>query len=100
MAFRHIVLLTLADGAPAGRAEEIVAALRALPGRIPELRSYQVGVDLGISEGNATVAVVADTEDRAGWEAYRDHPDHQRVITELIAPVLAARTAVQHELAG
>lgn len=100
MGFRHIVLLTVADDAPTGRAEEIVAALRALPERIPELRRYVVGTDLGISEGNATVAVVADTEDRAGWEAYRDHPDHQRVISELIAPVLVARSAVQHEIAG
>lgn len=97
MSFRHIVVLTLADDAPAGRAEEIATALRALPGVIPELRGYEVGVDLGLSAGNATIAVVADTDDRQGWETYRDHPEHQRVIAELIAPVLVARTAVQHD---
>ncbi|MCD9624382.1 Dabb family protein [Rhabdothermincola salaria] len=98
MAFRHIVLLTLADDAPPGRADEIVAALRRLPSAIPELRTYVVGVDAGVSPGNATIAVVADTDDQAGWERYRDHPEHQQVIAELIAPVLAARTAVQHHV--
>ena len=96
MAFRHIVLLTLADDAPPGRVDEIVNALRRLPAAIPELRGYVVGVDAGLSPGNASIAVVADTDDQAGWERYRDHPEHQRVIAELIAPVLATRTAVQH----
>jgi len=100
MAFRHVVLLTLAEHAPAGRAEEIAAALRELPAQIPELRSYVVGVDAGLTAGNATIAVVADTDDQAGWEAYRDHPEHQKVIAELIAPVLAGRAAVQHHLPG
>jgi hypothetical protein len=98
MAFRHIVLLTLTDDAPQGRAEQIVQALSGLPAQIPELRSYVVGVDAGLSPGNATIAVVADTDDQAGWEAYRDHPSHRRVIDELITPVLASRTAVQHEV--
>lgn len=98
MAFRHVVLLTLADDAAPERAGEIVDALRGLPDAIPELLGYEVGLDAGLSEGNATIAVVADTADRAGWEAYRDHPEHQRVITELVAPVLAGRVAVQHPL--
>jgi hypothetical protein len=29
---------------------------------------------------------------------YRDHPEHQRVIREHIAPNLAGRAAVQHAL--
>ncbi len=45
-----------------------------------------VGADAGLSEGNATVAVVADCDDQAGWEAYRDHPAHVAVIAEKIKP--------------
>jgi hypothetical protein len=97
MPFRHVVLLTLVPEVPPGQVEQIVAGMRALPSEIPELRSYVVGIDAGLSPGNATIAVVADTDDRAGWETYRDHPAHQRVISELISPVLAARVAVQHE---
>lgn len=93
MGFRHIVLLTLDDACDV---DGVIAALRTLPGQIPELRSYVVGRDAGLTEGNATVAVVADCDDQAGWEAYRDHPAHQAVIAERIKPHLVSRTAVQH----
>ena len=94
MPFRHIVLLTLDEGCDV---DALVADLRTMAEGIPALRSYVVGKDAGLSEGNATVAVVADTDDRAGWESYRDHPDHVRIIAERIKPHLLARTAVQHE---
>ncbi len=78
--------------------DALVDALRALPDEIPEVRSYVVGVDAGLSPGNATVAVVADTDDRQGWEAYRDHPAHRRVIAEMVTPRLVAHVAVQHHV--
>ena len=93
MGFRHVVLLTLDEACDV---DELVASLRQLPEQIPELRNYVVGRDAGLSEGNATVAVVADCDDQAGWEAYRDHPAHVAVIAEKIRPHLVARTAVQH----
>lgn len=93
MGFRHVVLLTLDDACDV---EALLAELRQLPAAIPELRGYVVGRDAGISEGNATVAVVADFDDRAGYETYRDHPAHQAVIAGRIAPHLVARAAVQH----
>ena len=95
--FRHVVLLTIDPSAPTAPAT-IVAALRDLPGAIPEIRDYEVGTDLGLAETNATIAVVAGFDDRAGFEAYRDHPAHLAVIEELILPVLVDRTAVQFAL--
>ena len=96
--FRHIVLLTLHPTAGDEVRDEIVTRLRGLPARIPELVRYEVGTDLGLGEGNATIAVVADFADRAGWETYRDHPDHVAVIQTSILPNLASRTAAQMEL--
>jgi hypothetical protein len=95
MGLRHIVLLTLADDCDV---DGVVDALRGLPAQIPELRSYVVGRDAGLAEGNATVAVVADLDDAAAWATYRDHPAHQQVIAERIRPWLVARTAVQHQM--
>jgi hypothetical protein len=40
--------------------------------------------------------VVADFDDVAGFEAYRDDPRHQAVIQEVIRPALVSRAAVQH----
>ena len=95
---RHVVTLTFRDDTTAEQVDEIVTALRALPDAIPELKSYVVGPDVGRSEGNASLAIVADFDSWAGYEAYRDHPEHVGVATELIIPVLAGRGAVQHEL--
>ena len=96
MGLRHIVTLTFRDGTTAREAEAIAAALRELPEQIPELRSYVVGVDAGLSEGNASLAVVADFDSVEDWQVYRDHPAHQAVITQQIVPVLEGRSAVQH----
>jgi hypothetical protein len=95
--FRHIVLLSFHAATTDADVDEVLDALRALPARIPEIRSYVVGADAGLAEGNATIGVVADFEDRDAYLVYRDHPDHQDVIARLIRPRLAARSAVQHE---
>ena len=95
---RHCVLLRFRPDAPAGCVEAAVAALRALPDRIAEIRSYEVGADLGWREGNAELGIVAEFDDRDGWRAYVDHPDHVAVIEAHIAPHVESRQAVQFEI--
>lgn len=96
--FRHVVLLTFTPETTDEEIAAIAEALRSLPPLIPELKNYVVGVDAGVSDGNAGIAVVADCDDQAGWETYRDHPEHQRIIAELIGPRMSGRSAVQHHL--
>jgi len=74
----------------------IVHALRALPDVVSEIRSYSVGSDQGLAEGNYDLVIVADFDDVDGFAAYNANVEHQRVITELIRPVIAARSAVQY----
>jgi hypothetical protein len=92
---RHIVLMTLKADAPPETATTIAEALRTLPAQIPSIRGYEVGVDLGLSPGNATIGVVARFEDEAGFREYQDHPAHLAVIDTLIRPVREDRTAIQ-----
>jgi len=94
---RHIVLLELTEGSTDADADSIIEALSTLPDRIPSIRNYVFGRDLGLAEGNVDVTAVADFDDVAGYEAYRDHEAHQQVIAEFIKPVLAARHAIQFE---
>lgn len=94
--FRHVVTLTWLDNANDAVVEAAVDALRALPDQIPEIRSYEVGQDAGLSPGNASIVIVADFDSSAGFETYRDHPAHRAVIDEHIRPILADRSAVQH----
>ena len=95
--FRHVVLLRFVDDAPAGHAAAVAAELAELPEVVPSLRGYVVGRDLGLGSDNADLAVLATFDDRAGWEAYRDDPEHRRIIDELITPHLASRAASQFE---
>jgi hypothetical protein len=95
--FRHVVLLTFSDEASDAQVQEVVDGLRSLPAAIPEIRGYEVGRDAGLATGNADVVVVADFDDAEAYAVYRDHPVHQEVIATRIAPLLAARSAVQQE---
>lgn len=98
MPLRHVVLLKFSPDTSVDDLDTIVAALRTLPGQIPELIDYRVGSDLGLAEGNWPLAVTADVADEAGYVAYRDHPAHVAVIDELIKPNLVDRCAAQYEI--
>jgi hypothetical protein len=94
---RHVVCFRWNEGTTRDQVEEVAAALRALPDAIPEIRSFRCGSDVGVNEGNWDFAVVAEFDDIADQTTYRDHPAHQRVIAELIAPIRADRAAVQYD---
>ena len=98
--FRHVVLFELAADAPEGSAEASAAALEGLPARIPEIRSYEVGVDLGLRPGNAQVGLVAGFDDEAAWRAYVAHPEHRAVLADVIEPVPHRRLALQADVGG
>lgn len=95
---RHIVLFTWTDDATDEQKATVTAELRKLPDAIPEIRSYTVGPDAGINEGNHAYAVVGDFDSVDDYLVYRDHPQHQAIIAEHIKPILAARAAVQIEV--
>ena len=95
---RHIALLTFFDDATDAQIQEVAIALSALPDRLPQLEAYTIGRDLGVNAGNASFAVVADFATVEDYLVYRDDPEHRRIITELIAPILASRVGAQFEM--
>ncbi len=94
---RHVVLLEFVPGTPGEHVSAVATALRELPSRMSVLRSYRVGEDLGLSTGNAHLAVLAEFDDVGGYEQYRDDSLHRRIIEELILPHLESRSAVQFD---
>ena len=62
------------------------------------LRSYRLGADAGLVEGNYDFAVVGDFDDAESYLAFRAHPAHLAVVEEVIRPIMRARAAVQYEL--
>ncbi len=96
--FRHVVLLRWVPEATPDEVLALERAFTALPGLVPEIRSYVFGTDAGINEGNFDEVVVADFDSVDDYLVYRDHPDHVALINDLIRPILAERAAVQHEI--
>jgi hypothetical protein len=96
--FRHVVMLRWKAEATPEQHAAVVNGLARLPEQIPEIRGYTVGADAHVNEGNYDLVVVADFDDADAYLVYRDHRDHQAVIREHIAPILAERAAVQHHL--
>lgn len=98
--FRHVAMFTWTDEATEEQKRAVADRLAELPGRIPQIRAFDIGSDAGVSTGNHDFVLVADFADRDAYLAYRDDPAHRAVLTECITPILAGRAAVQCELAG
>jgi hypothetical protein len=94
---RHCVMFSFSEGATEEQKEAVRAALHRLPDLIPEIRAYRFGDDLGLREDTYDFVVTADFDDVDGFLVYRDHPDHQKVATEVIGPIVQKRAAVQFE---
>ena len=95
---RHIALLTFVPGTTDEQVGVLEEAMSHLPERLPKIRSYKYGRDVGLNEGQASFAVVADFDNVADYVEYRDDTEHRRIVSALIAPILASRTATQYEI--
>ena len=95
MTFTHIVTFKWRGGdVPA---TDIAEALRALVSTLDGVRSYLCGPDAGVTPDAYDFAVVGAFDDAASFTAYRDHPEHRRILTEMILPNVETRTVVQIE---
>jgi len=94
---RHVVLFAWTSEATDKQKQQVAEELRALPPLITGLRSFQVGPDVGLIEGNFDFALVADFDDADSYLAYRNHPAHRAVVEQVIDPVAKQRVAVQYE---
>jgi hypothetical protein len=86
------------EGTTPEQIRSVTEHLNTLPGAIGEIARYEHGADAGINAGNFDYVVVADFATDDDYLVYRDHPVHQRVIVEVIAPLIATRSAVQVHL--
>ena len=96
--FRHVVMFTWADSVDDAHVAATADALSALPGKVDTIRNFVHGPDAGLAETNADYVVVADFDDVAGYETYRDNADHRAMIAAHIAGHVSQRMAVQYEI--
>lgn len=91
----HIVLFRLKDRSTEN-IERTREVLEGLEGKVPTLRSLEVGVDVIKKERSFDIALTATFDDLAGLEAYQVHPEHLKVV-EFIATVRDSVVAVDYE---
>ena len=95
---RHVVLFSWKRDVSDVELRAFAEGLAALPGKIPEIRSYRFGPDVGLAGGgNDDFALVADFADAEAYRRYAEHPAHRHLIAELLWPILGGRHAVQYE---
>jgi hypothetical protein len=93
--FRHVVMFKFRDDATEEQRRAVSAGLAGLPSSIPGVRAFAFGPDAGVAADNYDLAVVAEFDDEAAYREYAGHEEHQRVVRQLIRPVIVARAAVQ-----
>ena len=91
----HLVLITVSPDASEAQVERMIAGLRSLPPQIDVIDTYLVGHDMGLAEGNATVAIQATFASPEDLQTYVDHPAHQAVVVDLIRPIAASVSRAQ-----
>lgn len=72
--------------------------LAKLPDVIPQIKRYEFGPDLGLGDTNPDMALVADFDSEEDWRTYTEHPTHQVVVNDLVAPITKEAIRVQYEV--
>jgi hypothetical protein len=82
---RHVVLFKMKPSEGGRTAEENLLDLRgrleALPGTIPGILRYEVGVNMNPTPHACDLALYSEFDDLMGLAAYQKHPAHQEVVT-------------------
>lgn len=91
---RHMVLIKFRSDGSEGITGRVKAALEALPPKIEEIRSLQVGEDVVRGPNSADLGLIVDFDDLASLDRYRIHPDHRSIVEDLIRPNLEQIVAV------
>ena len=93
----HIVLFRWTEEASQEAIDTALAELRALKGKIAGIVDLSGGVNFSDRAKGYTHGLVIRFTDRAAVEAYGPHPEHQRVVQNLINPIRADTLVLDYE---
>jgi len=94
----HIVLFRWTDTATQEAKDKVMTELRKLKNKIPGIVDLSCGANFCDRAKGYEHGLVVRFNDRAALQAYGPHPDHQRVVQELITPIRADVLALDYEL--
>ncbi len=82
---RHLIFFKFKPGTAEPDIKKLEAGLGALPGLIPEIRSYEFGRDLARVERSFDFALVSSFDDLESVKRYGAHPEHRKVLEHINA---------------
>jgi Stress responsive A/B Barrel Domain len=95
---RHVLLIRFNANTDQTTRLAVKQAFEKLPALIPQVKSYSVGVDLGLLPGNADVAVIAGFANQADFLTYSQHAAHAEVIYPVCGQVMESYSTAQFEV--
>jgi len=98
---KHIVIFKLKDQAEGCTKEEnavkIKSILDSLPGKIEQIRDYEVGIDINKSERAFDIALYSSFDSLEDLQIYAKHPAHLEVV-DFIMKVRIEGKVVDYEV--
>jgi hypothetical protein len=96
----HIVLWKLKDRAEGADKQTNIklmkALLEGLPGKIPQVKKFEVGENCVPGEGSWDLALYSTFESEADLAIYQKHPEHLKVV-EFVGKVRESRAVVDYQ---
>ena len=98
---KHIVIFKLKDHAEgcdkAENAVQVKTMLDRLPGKIEQIRDYEVGIDINKSERAFDIALYSSFDSLEDLQIYAKHPAHLEVV-DFITKVRIEGKVVDYEV--
>ena len=95
---RHVVMFKFREDVDDAQRQAVHDAIATMPEATGVTETYTLGPDLSLAEGNFDFAVVGDFADQDAYLTYRDHPEHRRIVLDIIRPAITDRAAIQFEI--
>jgi len=91
---RHVIVGEWNNNATTASQKEAVACLQTLPGSVPEISTYEVGEDIGVTAGNKDFSLVGGFKLVSEFEAYEASAPHQHCLS-LLKPILSSKAGLE-----
>lgn len=97
---KHIVMIKLKEFDTADekrhQAENFKQMLEDLVGKVPDLKSMEVGLNFNPKPAAYDLVLISEFENREGLDNYRVHPDHVKVL-DVLKKIMDKTAVVDYE---
>lgn len=83
----HAILFKLKNNISEPQVEQMIRELRGLEEKIPEIQRLHVGLNLSSRGQGHAVMALSCFKTKQDLQAYSEHPEHRRVVSQFIDPI-------------